>query len=423
LFNIITDSRKALVKDMPGVTRDIRYDRAKWRDRWFEVIDTGGLTESRDSFSVMIREQVVELLKSVDAIVFVVDGRAGICPEDEDILRVIKRAEKPYLVVVNKIDKVEELDFQTYEFLKLGDNVVGCSFENRYGTTDVMEWIYDQIGGEPTEEIKGDITLSIVGKPNSGKSSLANRMLGTDRMLVSEIAGTTTDSIDSHFERWGKKYCIVDTAGLRRQSRRRSDDLEMLSAFQSKKAIKRSDIVLLMIDGTIGPTDQDARVLDDIIIDHKGVILVVNKSDIAKHSVEDYRKTLAEQVQNRFHFFDDIPVVFISALTGEGIDRLFRKIDEIWEKLNFKVSTSELNDFFTKVIRKAPAPVSGTKNVKFYYVTQTQQRPPSFMAFANRPEGVNNSYRRFLVNQIKDQFGLEGIPIRVFAIQNKGKTL
>ncbi|MCB0393436.1 MAG: ribosome biogenesis GTPase Der [Bdellovibrionales bacterium] len=423
LFNILTDSRKALVKNQPGVTRDIRYDKASWRDRQFEVIDTGGLTDSNDIFSQLIKEQVLELLKSVDAVVFVTDARAGLCPEDRDVLKIIKKANKPHIVAVNKIDSHTDLDTLTYEFLELGEKVIGCSFENRFGTTDVLEWIYEQIGEQVMVEVPNLITLAIVGKPNAGKSSLTNELLGENRMLVSEVAGTTTDSIDSYIQRGDRQYCIVDTAGLRKKNKRRKDGLEMLSGIQSIKSIKRADIVLLVVDGLIGPTDQDAKVLNEVIASHKGVILVVNKSDVGRKEIDDYRQTLREQTADTFHFFDDIPVVFISAKLGHGINELFECIEETWRKLNFRVSTSDLNDFFIKVIRRAPAPVAGTKNVKFYYATQTQQRPPSFMAFANRPDGVTNAYRRFLVNQIKENWNLKGVPVRVFAIQNKGKEL
>ena len=237
-------------------------------------------------------------------------------------------------------------------------------------------------------------------------------------MLVSEVAGTTVDSVDSPYIFNDKKYIIVDTAGLRRQSRR-EDDIEIIAAFKSKEALRRSQIVLLVIDGTEGPTEQDAKIMQQILEDHKGVIIVANKSDIAGQENDKYREKFREQVEREFHFFTDVPVVFTSAKTGSGINDLFKTIETVSSKLNFKVSTGQLNDFFFETIRKAPAPVYGITNVKFYYLTQTNQVPPAFIAFANHPDGVTNSYRRFLIKQMKEKFDLHGIPIRIFCMKSR----
>jgi GTPase len=261
----------------------------------------------------------------------------------------------------------------------------------------------------------------MVGKPNVGKSSLCNCLLGVNRMLVSEIAGTTVDSVDSPFIYNDQKYIIVDTAGLRRQSKR-EDDIEIIASFKSKESIRRSDVVLLVIDGVEGPSEQDAKIMQQILEDHKGVIVVANKSDLAVNEVAKYRETFRAQVLKEFHFFIDVPVVFTSAKSGAGINDLFQKIEEVREKLNFKISTSKLNDFFFETIRKAPAPVWGISNVKFYYLTQTNQVPPSFIAFANQPDGVNPSYRRFLIKNLKEEFNLHGIPIRIFCMKSRGSS-
>lgn len=241
-------------------------------------------------------------------------------------------------------------------------------------------------------------------------------------MLVSEVAGTTVDSVDSPFIYNDEKYILVDTAGLRRQSRR-EEDIEIISAFKSKESIRRADLVLLVIDGVEGPSEQDAKIMQQILEDHKGVIVVANKSDLAVNEVDKYKETFKAQMEKEFHFFTDVPVVFTSAKSGAGIDNLFKKIEEVRRKLNFKVSTSELNDFFFDTIRKAPAPVYGISNVKFYYLTQTNQVPPSFIAFANHPDGVNPSYRRFLIKNLKEKFDLHGIPIRIFCMKSKRGNL
>lgn len=417
LFNILTDSRKSVVKNQAGVTRDIIIEPADVWGKKFDLIDTGGVTESQDLFSKLIREQVSDFLHSVDFIIAVMDGRVGLVPEDRDIIKLAKQTGRPMLLVINKVDKQHEEEVAKADFYEFGLDVVAASFEQRRGVAEVMEWIQSNIP-EAKESLKEGMQISMVGKPNVGKSSLCNCLLGVHRMLVSDVAGTTVDSVDSPFIYNDKKYVIVDTAGLRRQSRR-EDDIEIIAAFKSQESIRRSQIVLLVIDGTIGPTEQDAKIMQQILEDHKGVILVANKSDVAGHEVESYRETFRAQVEREFHFFTDVPIVFTSAKTGAGINDLFKTIESVSEKLNFKVSTSELNDFFFETIRKAPAPVWGITNVKFYYLTQTNQTPPAFIAFANHPDGVTNSYRRFLIKNLKERFNLHGIPIRIFCMKSR----
>ncbi|MFS4459863.1 ribosome biogenesis GTPase Der [Bdellovibrio sp. HCB2-146] len=417
LFNIVTETRKAVVKNQAGVTRDIIIEPVEIWGKNFDLIDTGGITEAGDIFSKLIREQVTEFLDSVDMIVAVMDGRAGLVPEDRDIIRVANESGKPFLLVLNKIDKITDEEMAKADFYEFGVDMVTAAFEQRRGIAEILEWITGQINTE-VMTLKEGTNIAIVGKPNVGKSSICNAILGTNRMIVSDVAGTTIDSVDSPFAYNGKKYTLVDTAGLRR-SAKREEDLEIISAFKSQEAIRRADIVLLMVDGTQGPSDQDARIMQAILEDHKGVILVANKSDLGGREIPEYRKTFREQVQREFHFFDDVNVVFTSAKTGQGIDDLFAMIERVSEQLSFRVPTSELNDFFFETIRKAPAPVWGTTNVKFYYLTQTYQKPPSFIAFANHPDGVTNSYRRFLIKNIKERWDLHGMPIRIFCMKSR----
>ncbi|MDG0816663.1 ribosome biogenesis GTPase Der [Bdellovibrio svalbardensis] len=417
LFNIVTETRKAVVKDQAGVTRDIIIEPVDIWGKQFDLIDTGGITEAGDLFSKLIKEQVTEFLHSVDLIVAVMDGRVGLVPEDRDIIRVAKQAGKPFLLVINKVDKAQEEEIAKADFYEFGVDIVSASFEQRRGVGDIIEWITKNIPENPGT-VKEGMNITIVGKPNVGKSSICNLLLGVNRMLVSDVAGTTIDSVDSPFVYNGRKYTLVDTAGLRK-SAKREEDLEIISAFKSHEALRRSDIVLLMVDGTIGPTDQDARIMQSILEDHKGVIVVANKSDLGNKEVPEYRKTFREQVERVFHFFKDVHVVFTSAKTGNGIEDLFETIEKVTDQINFRVPTSELNDFFFETIRKAPAPVYGTNNVKFYYVTQTYQKPPAFIAFANHPDGVTNSYRRFLVKNIKERWDLHGLPIRIFCMKSR----
>lgn len=418
LFNIITDSRKAVVKNQAGVTRDIIIEPVEIWGKQFDLIDTGGITEAGDLFSKLIKEQVTEFLHSVDYIVAVMDGRSGLLPEDRDIIRVAKQTGKPFLLVINKVDKVMEEEIAKADFYEFGVDIVSASFEQRRGVSDILEWITKQIP-ENQVQLQEGLNIAIVGKPNVGKSSMCNALLGSNRMMVSDIAGTTIDSVDSPFVFNGKRYNLVDTAGLRK-SAKREDDLEIISAFKSQEAIRRANIVLLMVDGTLGPTDQDARIMQAILEDHKAVILVANKSDLGNKEVPEYRKTFREQVERVFHFFTDVHVVFTSAKTQQGIEDLLAMVEHVGDQLAFRVPTAELNDFFFETIRKAPAPVWGTTNVKFYYVTQTYQRPPAFIAFANHPDGVTNSYRRFLIKNMKERFDLWGMPIRIFCMKSRG---
>lgn len=417
LFNIITDTRKAVVKNQPGVTRDIQIEPVEVWGKRFDIIDTGGITEARDVFSKLIKEQVTEFLQSVDFVIAVMDGRSGLLPEDRDIVRLAKQVNKPTLLVVNKVDSVQDEEIAKSDFYEFGFDVVCGSFEQRRGLAEILEWLTNQIPVEQMIEPEG-LTLTMVGKPNVGKSSLCNQLLGMNRMLVSDIAGTTVDAIDSPFEYNGKKYILVDTAGLRK-SARREDGVETIAAFKSHDSIHRADLVLLVVDAVLGPTEQDAKIMQSILDDHRAVILVANKTDIASKEIEEFRKTFRDQVQRNFHFFEDVPVVYVSAKTGFGMNDLFKEIERIREKISVKIPTSALNDFFFDAIRKAPAPVYATTNVKFYYLTQTLQRPPAFIAFANQPNGVGPSYRRFLIRQIKDAFDLQGIPIRIFCMKSR----
>lgn len=420
LFNILTDSRKSVVKNQAGVTRDIIISPADVWGKKYDLIDTGGVTEAQDLFSKLIKEQVTDFLHSVDFIIAVMDGRSGMLPEDRDIIKLAKQTGRPTLLVINKVDQHHEDDIAKADFHEFGLDVVACSFEQRRGVAEVMEWI-NKIIPDAKETLKEGMQIAMVGKPNVGKSSLCNCLLGVHRMLVSDVAGTTVDSVDSPFIYNDKKYIIVDTAGLRRHSRR-EDDIEIIAAFKSQESIRRSDIVLLVIDGNTGPSEQDAKIMQQILEDHKGVIIVANKSDVAAEEVPKYRETFRAQVLKEFHFFVDVPVVFTSAKTGAGINDLFKMIESVSAKLNQKISTSDLNDFFFETIRQAPAPVYGITNVKFYYLTQTKQVPPSFIAFANHPDGVTNSYRRFLIKNLKEKFDLHGIPIRIFCMKSSKKS-
>ena len=418
LFNRLTRTRKAVVKNEPGVTRDIQIEPTDWWGKSFEVVDTGGLSEDKAGFTPLIRRQVTEFLGSVDMGLLIVDGRAGLMPEDRSAYQTLKAAGLPFLVVVNKCDKTLEAQNYLNEFYEFGTELLPAAFERDFNVDRVVEWILGQIG-EVDAAPRSGFRLAIIGKPNAGKSSLANCLLGERRMLVSDIRGTTVDAVEAAFEIHGREYLLVDTAGLRTKGKQQ-DGVEVLSSFKSREAIRRCDLALIVIDGTVGPSHQDSRLIEMCLEHHKPILIVANKIDLGREQHEDFRAWFRDRVQREFHYFTDVPVAYTSAKEGLGVNELFAKIEDIRVKLSCRIPTSKLNKFFTEVIKMAPAPVYGTTDVKFYYLTQTNQSPPSFIAFANHPEGVTPSYRRFLIRKIQENWGLRGIPLRIFVMAKGG---
>lgn len=417
LFNYLTRTRDAVVKDEPGVTRDIKKGMADWWGKEFYVFDTGGITDGKDMLFELVKQQVLNSLDSMDLIVFLMDGRAGLTSDDQQLLQLIKRSNKPFKAVINKVDRFQDTEMLLADFYQLGiDDILPVSVEHQTGVEDLIEWVTSH--QEPQEDIVPEerVRIAIVGKPNVGKSSLVNCIFGEQKQVVFDQPGTTVDFVDHDFDYNDQKYTLIDTAGLRRQSKR-EDGVEYLSAVKSYDAIGRSDIMLLVVDAQEGPTRQDAKLIEHLIENHKAVILVFNKSDLAYKDQENYRQVLKEKLQREFHFFEDIRFTFTSAVTGHGVRGLFDLIEKTWKDLNIKIPTSQLNKFFMDVIRQAPAPVFHNRDVKFYYLTQTHQRPPSFIAFVNFPDGVTPAYRRFLAKRIKEQWNIEGIPIRIFAMK------
>jgi GTP-binding protein len=418
LFNRLTRSRLAVVKNQPGVTRDIQVEPCEWWGKSFEIVDTGGITGDKAGFSPLIRKQVIEYLKTVDMNILILDGRQGLMPEDRDALVIAKRSGKPLLVVVNKCDKTLDAEGYLSDFMSLGVDMIPAAFERDFNIDLLVEWIISNLDPGEAKGREG-FRLAIVGKPNAGKSSLANCLLGEHRVLVSPTAGTTVDAIEAEFKFNDKEYILIDTAGLRRAAKQH-DGVEVLSTFKTRHSIFKADLVLLVIDATVGPSNQDSRIIELCLEHHKAILVVASKMDLAKETHDTPREWFRDRVAREFHFFTDVPVVFTSSMTGAGMDQLFDKIEDMREKLARRISTSKLNKFFTEVIKKAPSPVYGTKDVKFYYLTQTNQSPPSFIAFANHPDGVTPAYRRFLIRKIQEQWDLKGIPLRVFVMEKGG---
>jgi GTP-binding protein len=418
LFNKLTRTRKALVKNQPGVTRDVLVEQADWWGQTFKVADMGGLTEAKTGFSPLIREKVLGFLHQADLLVVVFDGRAGLLPEDKDVMRAAIESGKPFITVVNKVDRHQDSQEILNEFWELGTDLTPAAFEKDFNIDQIVEWILSHLP-KKSEEKDHHLRLTIVGKPNAGKSSLANRLLGEDRMLVSPTAGTTLDAVETEFHHKDETFVLVDTAGLRRIGKQQHG-VEILSSFKTREAIEKSHLVLLVVDGVQGLSHQDARIVEFCLENHKAIVLVVNKYDLAKDERESYRNWFQDHLEQKFHFFTDIPLVHVSALTGYGIGTLMNKIADVKRKLDVKIPTSQLNKFFSEVIKQTPSPVWQTKDVKFYYLTQTQQSPPSFIAFANHPEGVTPAYRRFLIRKIQENWSLQGIPLRMFILPKGG---
>lgn len=418
LFNALVGGRPAVVKDEPGVTRDINLRTIEVWGRSFDLIDTGGVTGTEVPFAGEVKNQVLRILPAVDLILFVVDGRGGLVPDDRDLLIEIKKVRKPFLVLVNKLDSERDDEERLMDFLELGEEMLPTAFESRRNLDEVCEWLIENLQDEGVDEAPLEKKIAIIGKPNVGKSSLINYLLNEERMLVSDIAGTTVDAIDSEINWRGSKYTFIDTAGLRRGARR-DTDVEILSAYKSEDALARASIVILMVDALQGLSQQEARLLDMILEEKKAVVVAINKSDLGKVEIEDFRENLQEQVDNELYFHAGIPRVFISAKTGQGLDKLFATIDDLWEKMHLKISTSEVNEFLGGLTRMVPPPIYGTRAVKLNYFTQTKQVPPSFIAFCNFPNGVSPSYRRFLVKELRKKWDLFGVPVRLYILKKK----
>ena len=413
LFNRLVRQRKALVINKPGITRDILKQKASWWGVDFEVWDSGGLWSEEMHWGSLIDKKVKAAMSESDLILFIMDARSGFLEEDKKTFQLVKKSGKPFLALVNKVDKWEESELLLSYFYNLGVNLLPCAFEKGDGVSEIVEWIlsYNKYS-KAKEEETSTTCLLVAGKTNVGKSTLCNSLLKQDRSLTSPVAGTTVDVVEDQFKYGGKVYSLLDTAGVEKSGKFQKK--ESLSELKSQQSFRKADLILIVVDYLTGPSRQDARLLKLCAEEHKAVIVVVNKWDLngkvnKSISKVEYRKN----IQSKFRFYSGLPVVFISALNNLGLGSLMKKVDEMYKKIYFRVSTSELNNFFMTVIRKAPSPVYGSRDVKFYYLTQTHQAPPSFIAFANYPAGIKDSYRRFLIRQIQNKWDLRGIPIRI----------
>lgn len=417
LFNRITGGRTAIVEDVPGVTRDRVYKDTDWNGVSFTLVDTGGLEvrEREDVLGNQVREQAQIAMEESDVIVFLVEGKTGVTKEDDLVARTLIRSSKPVVLAVNKVDNVKQFA-DAYDFYGLGfGEPIPISAEHGMNVGDLLDAVVSLLKEIPEEEdIEEDaIKVAIVGRPNVGKSSLVNRLLGQERVIVSDIPGTTRDAIDSLVEREGTSYLLIDTAGIRRRSKI-SDATEKYSVDRSLRAIERCDVALLILDASEEISEQDRRIAGFIHEAGKAVVIVINKWDLLEkddHTMDRF-DTL---IRREFVFMRYAPTLYISALTNQRVPKIFEMIDFVVEQASLRVSTRRLNEIFQESVIKHPPPSIKGRRLKVYYITQVKVQPPTFLLFVNEPKLVHFAYRRFLENRIREEFGFEGTPIRLVA--------
>lgn len=420
-FNYIVGSRISIVEDTPGVTRDRVYAETNWRGRNFTVVDTAGIeTESDDTIISQMREQAKIAIDIADVILFLTDVKQGVTAADQEIAIMLKKSKKPVVLVCNKADNMSRDRNEIYEFYNLGmGEPYPVSAANALGIGDVLDALYENFPEKSDDEDDdGRIKVAVIGKPNVGKSSLINKILGENRTIVSNIAGTTRDAIDTEYENEYGKYVLIDTAGIRRKSKV-SESIEKFSIMRTLLAIERADVCLMMIDANEGVTDQDAKIAGEAHEAGKGIIIVVNKWDEYEKetgTLEKYKK----DIYAKLSYLSYAPVIFISAKTGQRVDKLFNMINNVAEQNAMRVSTATLNQVINEAIAIVQPPTDKGKRLKILYGTQVSTKPPTFVIFVNNKELFHFSYERYLVNQIRKEFGLEGTPVRIIA-REKGE--
>ena len=422
LFNRITRTRDALVDDFPGVTRDRHYGDAGWNDVEFTLVDTGGFTEGHD-FAEEIRFQVHQAIADADVILLLLDGKEGVSPFDQDVIDILRTVDKPIFYAVNKIDGAEQ-EVMLSDFYQLGiDDFYPLSAEHRYGLNDLMDDIIDSLSrfsGEPVEENdRNRIKLAVVGRPNVGKSSLINRILGQKRLLVSDIPGTTRDAIDSVCRINDKNYLLVDTAGIRRKGKV-SRKLEKFSIIKALRSLDRCDVALIVMDAEEGVTDQDIAVAGYAYDRGCGCILLLNKWDLVDKDSKTV-KVYYERLRDQAKFLSFAPAMTISALTGQRVSKIFKLVDEVFDQYQRRIGTGKLNRIFEQAIEKNEPSLHRGNRIKFYYAAQTSVKPPTIVCFVNYPQAVHFSYKRYLINQVREQAGLDSTPIRIIFRQREGR--
>ena len=421
LFNKLTGQRTSIVEDTPGVTRDRIYGSCEWCGRTFSLVDTGGIEPGTDSEMLKFMRRQAEIgIELADAIIMVVDVHSGVTAADQDVATMLRKSGKPIALAVNKCDSVGPVNPDVYEFYSLG---IGDLFETSaihgHGTGDLLDWVLENIPADDGEEEDTDvIKVAIVGKPNVGKSSLLNRILGEERVIVSNVAGTTRDAIDSYYENETGKYCFIDTAGMRRKSKV-DDAIEKYSNMRSVSAIDRADVCLILIDANEGVTEQDTKIAGLVHEAGKAAVIVVNKWDAVADKETNTMRDMEAKVRQGLSYMLYAPVIFLSALTGARCDKLFDTIQEVHKQNTSRITTGSLNAVLADATARVQPPTDKGRRLKIYYMTQAGTKPPHFVIFCNDARLFHFSYQRYLENQIREVFGLQGTPIRI-TIRQKG---
>lgn len=438
LFNRLVGFQKAVVHDRPGVTRDRLYHEAELLDRRVMVIDTGGLEPEPDTdLLASMRRQSLVAVEEADVIVFVVDGRAGYTPADDEVTLLLRRAEKPVLLVVNKIDGPGQEDLAA-EFWSVGlENLVTISAEHGRGAYELMDAIRthlppkspeedqeeqgEAIEGEDAEahpEFDGQLRIAVIGRPNIGKSTLVNRLIGDDRHVVNDESGTTMDPIDSLLKTEERDYLLVDTAGVRRRTRI-DDKLERFVSLRAIRSIERCHVCLLVIDATVGPTDQDAKLASLVVSRGRALIVLINKWDLTKDDEDIDSRSIEDALMQKLPHAEWAPHLFISAKTGKGVQRILPMVEHVFKSFDKRISTAKLNRFLHSALQAHTPPQRYHRPVRIHYCTQARVRPPTFVFWANSPDGIAEPYRRYLGNRLRETFRLEGTPLRMYFRQRR----
>lgn len=420
LFNKLIGERLSIVDDTPGVTRDRIYGECEWRSRKFSIVDTGGIEpDSGDVILSQMRVQAQLAIDAADVIVLVADIRTGVVATDSDIAAMLLKSGRPVILCVNKCDMIGSPPPEFYEFYNLGlGDPVPVSSVHGHGTGDLLDRIVEHLPAEESDESDGElIKVAIIGKPNVGKSSLVNKISGEERCIVSDIAGTTRDAIDTMIENQYGRFTLIDTAGLRRKSKV-DDTIEKYSVIRAQMAIERADVCVIMIDASVGFTDQDSKVAGLAHEAGKGCVIAVNKWDAIEkddRTMIEYRKKLEDD----FSFMSYAPMIFISAKTGQRLDRLFDLIKHVANSNSMRIATGMLNDVLAQAVARVQPPTDKGRRLKIFYMTQATVKPPTFVCFVNSAQLFHFSYQRYLENRIRETFGLEGTPIR-FIVRERG---
>ena len=412
-FNYLAGSRISIVEDTPGVTRDRIYTEVEWRNRKFTLIDTGGIEPySEDIIMQQMKRQAEIAIETADVIIFMVDAKDGMTATDKEVATMLRKSQKPVVLTVNKVDRVGDPPPEVYEFYNLGiGDMLTISSVHGLGMGELLDAVFDHFPEDINDEEDDDvIKVAVVGKPNAGKSSLINAILGEERVIVSNIPGTTRDAIDTNVENDGQKYTFIDTAGIRKR-KKINESIEKYSAIRSWTAIERADVCLIMIDAEDGVTEQDTKIAGYAHEQGKASIIVINKWDLVKKetgTLEEYRKVVLESLG----FMTYAPVLFISAKTGQRVNKIYELIKYVADQAAFRISTGMLNDLVNEAVAMVQPPSDKGKRLKIYYMTQIDVKPPTFVIFVNNLELFHYSYERYLENQLRKNFGFEGTPIK-----------